>query len=95
MAGKAKSVLSKTFIENVKDLASDELADLVVKAEIKIKALKEEQTNDDKLNAAKQIVKDLNSGYSSIIKMEEAKISYLLDQIQVIEEGIINPNASV
>jgi hypothetical protein len=91
---KAKSILSKTFIENVKDLGEDQLADMVVKATVKIKQLKEEQNQDDKLNAAKQIVKDLNAGYSSIIKMEEAKVAFLIEEIQAIQEGI-NPDASV
>jgi hypothetical protein len=42
-----------------------------------------------------QIVKDLNAGYTSVIKMEEAKIAYLFEQIQVIQDGVVNPNASV
>ena len=92
---KAMSLLSKTFIENTKDLNEDELSALIIKAELKIKKLKEEQQNDDKLNAAKQIVKDLNLGYSSIVKMEEAKISFLLEQVEAIQDGSVNPDASV
>jgi adenosine/AMP kinase len=93
--GKAKSILSKSFIENVKDISEDVAAEMVVKAEMKIRELKEEQANDDKLNAAKQIAKDLNAGYSSVIKMEEAKIAYLLEQIRAIQDGSVNPDASV
>lgn len=93
--GKAKSILSKSFVENVKDISEDQAAEMIVKAEMKIKQLKEEQANDEKLNAAKQITKDLNAGYTSVIKMEEAKISYLLDQIQAIQDGEVNPDASV
>lgn len=93
--GKAKSILSKSFIENVKDISEDVAAEMVVKAEMKIRDLKEELANDDKLNAAKQIAKDLNAGYSSVIKMEEAKIAYLLEQIRAIQDGSVNPDASV
>lgn len=88
MAGKAQSILSKTFIENVKDINEDEAAALVVKAEQKIRQLKEEQSNDEKLRAAKQIVTDLNSGYSSIIKMEQEKINYLIEHIQKIQGDV-------
>lgn len=93
--GRAKSILSKSFIENVKDISEDVAAEMVVKAEMKIRDLKEELANDDKLNAAKQIAKDLNAGYSSVIKMEEAKIAYLLEQIRAIQDGSVNPDASV
>jgi len=93
--GKARSILSKSFVENVKDVSEDQAAEMVVKAEMKIKELKEEQANDEKLNAAKQITKDLNAGYTSVIRMEEAKIAYLLDQIRAIQDGSVNPNASV
>jgi hypothetical protein len=91
---KAQSILSKSFVENTKDLGEDQLGELVVKAEIKIKELQEEQKNDDKLNAAKQIVKDLNAGYAAVVKMEKAKVAYLIEKIQEIQEGI-NPDASV
>ena len=93
-ASKAKSILSKTWLENLKDLGEDQAAALIVKSEMKIKELKEEQANDDKLNAAKSIVKDLNAGYKSIIDMEAARIAYLLDKITEIQDGQVNPTAS-
>lgn len=91
---KAKNILSKTWLENVKDVSEDQAAEMVVKAEMKIKELLEEQANDEKLTAAKQIVKDLNASYSSVVAMEKARIAYLLDRITEIQEGI-NPTASV
>jgi len=92
---KAKNILSQTWVSNIKDINADMAADMVVKAEMKIKELLEEQANDEKLAAAKQIVKDLNSSYSSIITMEKARIAYLLDRITEIEDGSVNPTSSV
>lgn len=93
-SGKAKSILSKTWIENLRDLDESTAAELIVKSEMKIKELKEERQNDDKLNAAKQIVTDLNAGYKSIIDMEAARIAYLLEKIEEIQDGQVNPTAS-
>ena len=92
---KAKSILSKSFTENIRDLNEDQLSELIVKAEIKIRQLKEEQANDEKLHAAQQIAKDLNAGYNSIVKMEREKINYLLEQVEAIQDGTVNQNASV
>lgn len=92
---KAKNILSKTWLENIRDINSDMAADMVVKAELKIKELLEEQAADEKLAAAKQIVKDLNTSYSSVIAMEKARIAYLLDRITEIEDGKVNPTSSV
>ena len=93
--GKAKNVLNKTFIEDHKDISEDRAAELVVRSEQKIRDLRDEQKNDDKLNAARQIVKDLGAGYSSAIKYEQAKINYLLERIDEIQSGEVNPHASV
>ena len=92
---KAKNLLSKTWLANVAEIAEDQAAELLVKAEMKIKDLEEEMANDEKLNAAKQIAKDLNAGYSSVIKMEKARIAFLLEKIREIQDGEVNPTASV
>jgi len=93
--GKAKSVLSQTFIENNSELNEDQASEFVIKSELKIKGLEEERAADDKLNAAKQIVKDLNAGYSSAIKYERAKISFLLEKIEEIQSGQVNPTSGL
>lgn len=92
--GKVKSVLSETFVKDNEDITEDRAMELIVKSEIAIKDLREEKENDDSLNAAKSVVKDLSSGYSSITKYETAKIKYLIAKIEEIREGV-NPNASV
>jgi hypothetical protein len=91
--GKAKEVLNKSFIENNEDVTEDRAAELIVRSEQKIRELRDEQANDDKLNAARQIVKDLNAGYTSAIKYEQAKINWLIDKINEIQDGSVNPSS--
>ena len=93
--GKAKKILSSAFLENHEEISEDEAATLVVKAEMQIKGLREEKSEDEQLNAAIQVKKDLESGYNNAIKYEEAKIQYLLAKIEEIQEGTVNPHASV
>lgn len=93
--GKAKKILSQTFLEDNSDVNEDVAASLIVKAEQQIKALSDEMTEDEELQAASQIKKDLESGYKTAIKYEQAKIQYLLAKIEEIQEGDVNPDASV
>lgn len=92
--GKAKKVLSKSFVENHEQVTEDQAADLIVESELQIRSLEEERSQDDKFNAAKQIVKDLGAGYSSAIKYEKAKISFLLEKIEEIQAGDVNPTGN-
>lgn len=83
--GKAKKVLSKTFLDDHDDIAEDQAAELIVKSELRIKALKEEMDSDEKLQAAKSIVKDLSSAYRETINYENAKIQWLLSKIEELQ----------
>lgn len=85
--GKAKKILSQTFLEDNESVNEDQAAHLIVKAEMTVKGLSEEMQADDRLNAAKQVVKDLQSGYSNAIKYEQAKVQYLLAKIEEIQGG--------
>jgi vacuolar-type H+-ATPase subunit I/STV1 len=91
--GKAQDILAKTFKDNLKNVSEDEAEHLITKSEQKIKALDDERRNDEKLTAAKQIVKDLNGGYSSAKNYERAKIRFLLDKLEEIQSGDINPSS--
>ncbi len=93
--GKAKKILSSAFLEDNEEVTEDGAASLVVKAEMMIKSLREEKSEDEQLNAAIQVKKDLESGYNNAIKYEEAKIQYLLAKIEEIQEGEVNPHSSV
>lgn len=88
-----KKVLSKSFIDNHENVNEDVAADLIVKAEQKMRAIKEEKAADEKLAQAKQIVKDLNSAYTSALKYEQAKIDFLVEKIQEIQSGDVNPES--
>jgi len=88
-----KKVLSKSFVDNHENVTEDVAADLIVKAEMKVKEIKEERAADGKLEQAKQIVKDLNGAYSSAIKYEQAKIAFLLEKIEEIQSGDVNPSS--
>lgn len=85
--------LSKSFMENHKDVNEDVAIDLVIKAEQKIRVIKEERAADQKLAAAKQITKDLNGAYTSALKYEQAKIDFLLEKINEIQSGDVNPTS--
>ena len=93
--GKARTLLDQTFIEDVNDMNEDELASQVIRALIKKKNLTEEMVGDERIQAAKQLVKDLEGGYKDSMKMYDAKVGYILDKIKEIQEGNVNPHASV
>jgi hypothetical protein len=88
-----KKVLSKSFVDNHEHVDEDTAMQLIVSAEQKIKEIKEERNADDKLTAAKQIVKDINSAYTSAVRYEEAKIQFLLGKLEEIQEGVVNPSS--
>lgn len=87
------SKLSQSFVDNAKDLNLDQATELMVECEKKLRAIKEEKAADEKLNAAKAIVKDLGAGYTSAAAYEKAKIQFLLDKIQEIENNEVNPTS--
>ena len=89
----ARKVLGNAFVENNEDVNEDVAAELIVRAEQKIKEIEEERAADERLAAARNIVKDLNGSYTSAIKYEKAKINFLLDKIAEIQGGEVNPSS--
>jgi hypothetical protein len=86
--------LSNAFMDNNADVSEDFAEQQIVVATKKIKEIEEERSADEKLAAARQIVKDINSAYSSAIKYEKAKISFFLEKISQIQDGSINPTGN-
>ena len=84
--GKAKKVLSNSFQENHKDVTEDRAMELIYQAERQLKNIREERTQDDKLNAAKNIAKELGAGYTSTLNYEKAKIQFLVERVEELEE---------
>lgn len=93
MAKNPRKVLNKSFLDNNDNINEDTASELIVKAVQKIREIEEERAADDKLVAAKNIIKDLNSGYTSAIKYERAKIAFLLEKIEEIQSGEVNPSS--
>lgn len=91
----SKKALSKSFVDNHENVDESKAGELIVSAELKVKEIEEERAADERLMAAKQIVKDLNSAYTSAIKYERAKIQFLLEKIQEIQAGEVNPSSAV
>lgn len=89
----ARKILGNAFVENNDNVNEDVAAELIVKAEQKMKEIEEEREADERLAAAKNIVKDLNGSYTSAIKYERAKINYLLEKIAEIQGGEVNPSS--
>lgn len=77
-----EKVLSDSFVANNKDITEEEAKNKLIQCQFAIKDINYEKENDDQLNAAKEIVKELNAGYSSAITHEKAKIEFLLEVIQ-------------
>lgn len=84
--GKAKQVLSNSFQENHKDVSEDRAMELIYQAEKTIKHIREQRNQDDKLNAAKNIAKELGAGYTSALNYEKAKIQFLVERIEELQE---------
>jgi hypothetical protein len=82
MSKKWEKILSDTFVSNNLNLSEAEAEKALINSQFQIKDLMTEREDDQQLNAAKEIVKDLNAGYSSVITMEKAKIEFLLEVIE-------------
>lgn len=90
-----KKTLSKSFVENHQEINEDEALELVYSANKQIKELQEEMDADDRLNAAKQVVKDLTKGYTSAMNYEKAKIDFLIDRVEEIRNDEVNPTSGL
>lgn len=90
-----KKTLSKSFVDNHEDINEDAAGELIVQSTQKIREIEQERDADEKLTAARQIVKDINSAYTSAIKYERAKINFLLEKIQEIQDGDVNPSSAI
>lgn len=86
-------VLNKSFVDNNQNVDEDFAGQEIVKSTQKIREIEQERDADERLQAGKQIVKDINSAYSSAIKYEKAKINFFLEKINEIQDGEVNPSS--
>lgn len=79
---KSKKELSDVYVSSRVNISEDQAVKELTEAEFAMKHILDEKDNDEHLQSAKNIVKDLNAGYSSAIKHEKAKIDFLLKKIE-------------
>lgn len=77
-----EKVLTESYVSSKVDISEGDAEKELITAEFAIKQLLHEKESDEQLTAAKEIVKDLNAGYSSAVKYEKAKIEFLLEKIE-------------
>jgi hypothetical protein len=88
-----KKALNKSFVDNNENINEDFAGEQIVLSTQKIREIEQERDADEKLQAGKQIVKDINSAYTSAIKYERAKINFFLEKISEIQGGEVNPSS--
>lgn len=87
--------LTQSFLDNNQNISEDKAMELIVAATIQIREIKDEQKQDVKLTAAKEVVKVLNGGYKAAVNYEKEKINFLIDKLKEIQSGEINPTSSL
>ena len=75
-------ILTESWVNNNRNLTEVEATAELLRSQFAIKDTLHEKDEDQKLAAAKEIVSDLNAGYSSVVKYEKAKIEFLLELIE-------------
>lgn len=66
------------FLEEAEALDGEGLKAVLVESEANIREVQQEMDADEKLQGAKEIVKDMASAYRDAIKCQRAKIAYSL-----------------
>lgn len=88
------STMPKTFMDSVDSMNEDSCMEEIIKSFQNIDEVEEARDADDQLTKAKELVKDLNAGYSNSIKLEKKKIKVLLKKLKQIQSGEVNPSPS-
>lgn len=81
-----KKIIAKLpvgFVEDAAGMDGDALRAAIVRAEELVREVEREQGQDEKLQGAREIVKDLARGYNDAKRAQRAKIAYAL---HVLEE---------
>lgn len=76
-------VLPTGFVDEVAGMKKTDLQRAIIQSETNIREIEAQKKADEKLNGAKELLKDLNEPYRDAIKAQRAKISYVL---HVMEE---------
>lgn len=76
-----KSVLKNLptgFAEEAEGMDAGRLKAAIIAAETSIREATQEMKQDDRLNGAKELVKDYAAGYRDVFRAQKAKIAYVL-----------------
>jgi vacuolar-type H+-ATPase subunit I/STV1 len=65
-------------------MGEDDINALIARSMQRIKALKEDAESNEKLQAAKSLVKDMTEAYSETRKYEVARVDYLIGKLEEI-----------
>lgn len=79
---KLESKLENDFCKSTKSGDPDQLKALALELAQKVEDIEDQKKSDPKLNAAKEIVKDLASGYRDVKKLNQLKLQYVLAVMQ-------------
>lgn len=71
------------FVDEASGMDGEQLRAEIIRAETALREVDQFQKEDEKLTGAKEIVKDLVSGYNDVKRAQRAKIQYVL---HVLEE---------
>ncbi len=78
LPSKWASKLPDGFMESAEGMDTDELKQQLVKCEQNIQEAEKDMEADDKLNGAKELVKDLAGAYRDMMNANKAKIKAIL-----------------
>ena len=81
---KFKKILTDTYVSDRVNIDEDKAIEELTNAEFTIRQVLADKEEDDELQTAKVIVKDMSAGYNSAVKYEKAKIEFLLEKIEEV-----------
>jgi len=80
-----KKIIAKLpvgFVEDAAGMDGDALRAAIVRAEELVREVEREQGQDEKLQGAREIVKDIMGGYNDAKRAQRAKIAYALHLLE-------------
>lgn len=77
-----KKLLTDTYVSDRVSISEDDAIKELTNASFTIRQILSEKEDDEPLQEAKMIVKDMNAGYNSAVKYEKAKVEFLLEKIE-------------
>lgn len=75
---KFKAKLPPGFEDTANAMSIDEIKKKIVEYEREISSTEKDQEDDVKLNAAKELAKELSANYTDLTKMHQAMIKFLV-----------------